>query len=211
MRRPPTCEQSQTAQSILALPANPRREPNSPSGSQRVGPIYACVVVVPLPQLARHRAAHPSSVFLTCTFLVPLLKAGLLFFLFWRSPFRVNTLLRLTPFFPAASCPQDRSDISRHGPMGRIKAKPDHYVPKPKATRRPVIAARRLEPAPPPRRRYRPGTRALREIRHFQKGTGILIPRKPFERVVRAVADQHFPGLRVAETVFLTLRQAAEA
>lgn len=95
--------------------------------------------------------------------------------------------------------------------MGRIKAKVDRYVPKPRTTRHPVRAARRADDAPPVQRRYRPGTRALREIRHFQKGTGVLIPRKPFERVVREVVDGHFSGYRIQESAFLTLQQASEA
>ena len=33
--------------------------------------------------------------------------------------------------------------------------------------------------------RYRPGTKALMEIRKFQKSTNLLIPKLPFSRVVR--------------------------
>lgn len=42
--------------------------------------------------------------------------------------------------------------------------------------------------------RYRPGTRALREIRYHQKHTRQVIPRKPFQRLLRellADADPH--------------------
>lgn len=44
-------------------------------------------------------------------------------------------------------------------------------------------------PPPPPRqkRRWRPGTVALREIRNYQKTTDLLIPRAPFARLVREV------------------------
>ena len=38
------------------------------------------------------------------------------------------------------------------------------------------------------KRRYRPGTVALREIRRYQKTTDTLLPRSPFQRVVREVA-----------------------
>ena len=38
----------------------------------------------------------------------------------------------------------------------------------------------------PKRRRYRPGTRALMEIRHFQKSTELLLRKLPFARLVRA-------------------------
>merc|ERR1712105_223988 len=47
----------------------------------------------------------------------------------------------------------------------------------------------RKSPAVTPRsRRYRPGTKALMEIRKFQKSTNLLIPKLPFSRVVREVA-----------------------
>ena len=37
-------------------------------------------------------------------------------------------------------------------------------------------------------RRYKPGTKALMEIRKYQKSTNLLIPRLPFSRLVREVA-----------------------
>lgn len=37
--------------------------------------------------------------------------------------------------------------------------------------------------------RYRPGTLALKEIRRLQKTTNLLIPRLPFQRLVREVSD----------------------
>ena len=36
--------------------------------------------------------------------------------------------------------------------------------------------------------RMRPGTVALREIRRYQKSTKLILPRAPFQRVVRSVA-----------------------
>ena len=40
----------------------------------------------------------------------------------------------------------------------------------------------------PGRRRYRPGTRALMEIRKFQKSSHLLIPKLPFSRVIREIS-----------------------
>jgi len=37
--------------------------------------------------------------------------------------------------------------------------------------------------------RFRPGTKALQEIRKYQKGTDVLLPRAPFQRVVREVLN----------------------
>ena len=44
-----------------------------------------------------------------------------------------------------------------------------------------------LTPPPPPtvRRRYRPGEKALREIRFYQRNTDLLIRRLPFARLVK--------------------------
>ena len=41
------------------------------------------------------------------------------------------------------------------------------------------------------RRRYRPGTLALRAIRHYQKSTALLIPKAPFKRLVRGILREY--------------------
>ncbi|POI20832.1 hypothetical protein CIB84_015421, partial [Bambusicola thoracicus] len=62
--------------------------------------------------------------------------------------------------------------------------------PKPRSPRRrgrPPPAAPPPPPPPPARpraRRYRPGQRALREIRRYQSSTALLLRRQPFARVV---------------------------
>jgi histone H3/H4 len=40
------------------------------------------------------------------------------------------------------------------------------------------------------KRRSRPGKAALREIKKFQKSTELLIQRAPFQRRIRAIAEQ---------------------
>ena len=73
--------------------------------------------------------------------------------------------------------------------------------------------------APPvkkPRRRHRPGTVALREIRKFQRSTDLLMRKAPFRRLVRKIADEmasgiSFPnGLRFEPAAFLALQEASE-
>eukprot|EP00127_Corallochytrium_limacisporum_P000866 Clim_evm9s28 gene=Clim_evmTU9s28 len=52
------------------------------------------------------------------------------------------------------------------------------------------VGRRRPDPitgTPAMKRRKRPGTLALQEIRRYQKNTDLLIPKRPFERVVREV------------------------
>jgi len=65
----------------------------------------------------------------------------------------------------------------------------------------------------PGRRKYRPGTRALMEIRKFQKTTQLLIPRLPFSRVIREICDQVVPraNLRFQSAAIQALQEAAEA
>jgi len=59
--------------------------------------------------------------------------------------------------------------------------------------------------------RYRPGTVALREVRKYQKTTGLLIRKLPFQRLVREVAQDVHPDLRFQSTAVLALQEASEA
>lgn len=59
--------------------------------------------------------------------------------------------------------------------------------------------------------RYRPGTVALREIRRFQKSTELLIPRLPFQRLVREVSQEFRPDLRFQAAAIGALQEAAES
>ena len=59
--------------------------------------------------------------------------------------------------------------------------------------------------------RMRPGTVALREIRRYQKSSKNLMPRAPFQRVVREVARGYDSDLRFASQALVALQEAAEA
>lgn len=58
--------------------------------------------------------------------------------------------------------------------------------------------------------RFRPGTVALREIRHYQRSTNLLIQRLPFQRIVRDVARDIRPDLRFQPKAIDALQHAAE-
>jgi len=60
------------------------------------------------------------------------------------------------------------------------------------------------------KRRYRPGTVALREIRKFQKSTELLIRKLPFQRLVREVARDFNTEIRFQSLAILALQEAAE-
>ncbi|XP_057456224.1 histone H3.3-like [Lotus japonicus] len=59
-------------------------------------------------------------------------------------------------------------------------------------------------------RRFRPGTVALREIRKYQKTTDLLIPKLPFQRLVREVAQNFKADLRFQSDAVDALQEAAE-
>lgn len=59
--------------------------------------------------------------------------------------------------------------------------------------------------------RYRPGTVALREIRKYQKSTELLIPKVPFQRLVREISQDCRADLRFQSTALMALHEAAEA
>ncbi|KAL4936847.1 histone-fold-containing protein [Aspergillus oleicola] len=66
------------------------------------------------------------------------------------------------------------------------------------------------------RRRYRPGTVALKEIRRYQKSFDLLLRKLPFARLVREVALDLLPAevgaeLRWQSHAILALQEAAEA
>ncbi|KAK2466280.1 hypothetical protein APHAL10511_001922 [Amanita phalloides] len=69
------------------------------------------------------------------------------------------------------------------------------------------------------KRRFRPGTVALREIRKYQKSTDLLLQKLPFARLVREIAmdmttdmNQYGEGgLRWQSSALLALQEATEA
>ncbi len=59
--------------------------------------------------------------------------------------------------------------------------------------------------------RYRPGTVALRDIRKYQRSTDLLIRKLPFQRLVREIAAQFKPDLRMQSAALQALQEASEA
>ena len=59
--------------------------------------------------------------------------------------------------------------------------------------------------------RYRAGTVALQDIRHFQKTSALLIQKLPFQRLVREIAQDFKTDLWFQSAAILCLQEAAEA
>ncbi|KAI9824183.1 MAG: hypothetical protein M1826_007441 [Phylliscum demangeonii] len=72
---------------------------------------------------------------------------------------------------------------------------------------------REREPVLPPAHRSKPGISALREIRHWQKTSGLTLAKGPFRRVVKEVASMSpraHPDLRFMASAVDALQEAAE-
>ena len=59
--------------------------------------------------------------------------------------------------------------------------------------------------------RYRPGTVALRQIRHFQKSTELLLRKGPFKQLCREIAQIFASDLRFGKNAVEALQEASEA
>ncbi|OCK80818.1 histone-fold-containing protein [Lepidopterella palustris CBS 459.81] len=71
------------------------------------------------------------------------------------------------------------------------------------------------DPIPyPKKRRYKPGTVALKEIRRYQKSTDLLLLKLPFSRLIREIAHDLVPAgevLRWQSQAIMALQEATEA
>ena len=59
--------------------------------------------------------------------------------------------------------------------------------------------------------KWRPGTKALREIKKYQKGTDLLIPRAVFHRVTREISRKLMPDVRYSSSALAAMQEAVEA
>ncbi|CAB3406584.1 unnamed protein product [Caenorhabditis bovis] len=62
-------------------------------------------------------------------------------------------------------------------------------------------------------KRYKPGMKALKEIRQYQRSTDLLISKAPFRRVILEIMNELFPnvGYRIQAEALAALQEAAEA
>ncbi|KAG8630849.1 hypothetical protein KVT40_002468 [Elsinoe batatas] len=100
--------------------------------------------------------------------------------------------------------------VRRPGPTGGRGGKTTAGKRPTKSTR--VSTGAQTTPA---RRRYKPGTVALREIRHYQKSTDLLLLKLPFSRLVREIClNMAPPGANIyrwQSQAIQALQEAAEA
>lgn len=98
--------------------------------------------------------------------------------------------------------------------MARIKQSAENIKQK-SAKAAKARAARnripRISPVRRTKRRYRPGTVALREIRRYQRSTDLLLRKAPFGRLVKEIAQGMKRDIRFQSLAVLALQEAAES
>lgn len=102
--------------------------------------------------------------------------------------------------------------------MARLSSNASSRQPSNVLRRAPDTGVYRNLPGDPPtgvkKRRYRPGTNALREIRQFQRSTDLLLRKLPFARLVKEIAENYIGvdyGIRWQSNAVLALQEASEA
>ena len=93
---------------------------------------------------------------------------------------------------------------------------PEPSAPTTTKRKRPVLRRQRprraAKPSSTTKRRFHPGTVALREIRRLQRGTENLLPRAPFRRLLyRVLEEQGKPEARFSRKAVSAIQVAAES
>ncbi|KAF8655037.1 hypothetical protein AX16_003273 [Volvariella volvacea WC 439] len=96
-----------------------------------------------------------------------------------------------------------------HGGKGKGKGKSSEALRRMEET----VEHARLVIEKKKKRRYRPGTVALREIRKYQNSTELLIRKLPFQRLVKEIAQDELgrDDLRFQSSALRALQEATEA
>lgn len=98
--------------------------------------------------------------------------------------------------------------MARTKKIGGKKPSPKFNIPR--TTQRPRATGQTERK----KRRYRPGARALIEIRKFQRSTDLLLRRLPFARLVREICNTYYSPdtyeFRWQATALEALQQASE-
>ncbi|XWS32060.1 hypothetical protein CRYUN_Cryun23aG0128600 [Craigia yunnanensis] len=101
------------------------------------------------------------------------------------------------PSAAAAASPSTSSTKTRSASVGRTRKTGGQATPSQRTSKKP--------------HRFRPGTRALQEIRKYQKTSNLLIPAASFIREVRAISYQLAPEInRWQAEALVAIQEAAE-
>lgn len=112
---------------------------------------------------------------------------------------------------PVAAAPKvTGKKIGPASKLGKKKLEKSPKTPTPK--RKSMTGPSRTPGTERKKQRWRPGTVALREIRQYQRSTNLLIPKLPFSRLIKELANERSSsgGLRFQSSALMALQEAAE-
>ncbi|XP_041116099.1 histone H3-like centromeric protein A [Polyodon spathula] len=113
---------------------------------------------------------------------------------------------------PRPPTPEPRPVRRGKSPPRERRERPRGEQPEPRPVRRDRSPRRERRERPREvRRRYRPGARALMEIRKYQKSTALLIRKAPFSRLVREIAQNQRADFLWRAEALAALQESAES
>lgn len=105
---------------------------------------------------------------------------------------------------------QEQREASSSSSRGRTTGRQRGRKSQPKARKTTRSGQQQQQKTRKPHR-YRPGTRALMEIRRYQKSTELLLRKLPFSRLVREITQDFRQDLCFESSAMLALQEASEA
>ena len=181
----------------------------TPSQDLRRAVVVVMVVVLVEEAVALVEDSRASEVETTTTMMMTLTSAGRRGM---KADHRGQTVARKEPRKSGTAYPPVNRNlpplyISRRKERTRLGHRVLDWTPAQKRT----IHEARMQGRLVKPHRYRAGTAALKDIRHFQKSTALLIRKLPFQRLVREIAQDFKTDLRFQSAAILCLQEAAEA
>ena len=86
-----------------------------------------------------------------------------------------------------------------------------NYVPTNRDFLEAQVAGDTLPAATKTTRKYRPGHLTLQEIRHYQRGTNLLIRELPFQRLIREISQRFKVDVQFRSSTLMALQEATKA
>ena len=95
--------------------------------------------------------------------------------------------------------------------VGGISLSPPFFLKRGPLADRPRLSLSLSGPPIQQKRRYKPGTLAIREIRKYQKSTDLLIRKLPFARLIREICNEFTDQpMRWTAEALLALQESSE-
>ena len=110
-----------------------------------------------------------------------------------------------------SSLQNDQFVVAKRKETKRVDRSLPHKKAGEKRAKMPMKVKKKKTKEEKPKRKYRLGTLALREIQKYQRSTDLLIRKLPFMRLVQEIGQQFLSGIRFQGTAMMALQEASEA